>query len=86
MNIDIKQQDNLEKYFLKSDTKARVRDLLQGLFTEKERKEFAMRVEIIKRLRKGQSHQKIAKALGVGVATVTRGAKEIKLNRFKYLS
>jgi len=85
MTKDLKLQEALEKYFLKSHTQARIRDLLQGLFTDKERKEFALRLEIIKRLKKGVTHQKIAKSLGVGVATVTRGAKEIKNGHFKYL-
>ena len=85
MTNEIKLQDNLEKYILQSHTKARVRDLLMSLFTEKERTEFAGRVEIIRRLKKGQSQHKIAKALGVGVATVTRGAREMKSQRFKFL-
>lgn len=85
MIADTKLQLELEKYFTKSNTPARVRDLLLGLFTEKERIEFARRIEIVKRLKKGQSQHKIANALGVGVSTVTRASREIKLNRFKYL-
>ncbi|MFO0703637.1 MAG: Trp family transcriptional regulator [Patescibacteria group bacterium] len=86
MGIDPKLQIELEKYVLKSRTPARVRDLLLSLLTEDEINEFGSRLMIIKRLRKGQSHQKIAKILKVGVATVTRGAKELKKGRFKYLS
>lgn len=85
MKKDILLQDKLEKYFLKSHTKARTKDLLYGLFTDKERAEFAMRLEIVKRLKKGVAHQKIARSLKVGVSTVTRGAREIKNGRFKHI-
>lgn len=78
-------QIQLEKYILKSNTPARARDLLLGLFTQKERDEFARRVEIVLRLKKGMSQHRIAKSLNVGVATVTRASREIKLDRFKYL-
>jgi TrpR family transcriptional regulator, trp operon repressor len=76
---------NLEKFFIKSRTPARVRDLMYGLFTQGERKEFALRLEIIRRLKKGTAHYKIAKSLGVGVATVTRGSHELRRKRFRYL-
>ena len=60
-------------------------DLLLGLTTEKERQEMSQRVEIVKRLLAGEAQHKIAAELGVGVATVTRGSKEIALGRFKVL-
>ncbi len=61
-------------------------DFLVGITTEKERGELAQRIEIVRQLLSGAPHQQIAKNLGVGVATVTRGSKELSQGRFKYLA
>lgn len=61
-------------------------DFLIGVTTEKERQELARRIEIIKRLLAGEAQAKIAHDLGVGVATVTRGSKELAHGRFKILN
>lgn len=60
-------------------------DFLKGVTTPKERKELVVRVEIIKRLINREPQQKIATELGVGIATVTRGSKELSEGRFKIL-
>ncbi len=60
-------------------------DFLLGLLTLKELQELPLRLEIVKRLLKGDSHHKIAEDLSVGVATVTRGSKELQEGRFKVL-
>lgn len=60
-------------------------DLLVGITTAKERAELAQRLEIVKRLLAGEAQHKIAADLGVGVATVTRGSKELAAGRFKVL-
>lgn len=60
-------------------------DFLFGITTEKERKELTLRLEIIKRLISGEPQAKISKELGVGIATVTRGSKELNHGRFKIL-
>jgi TrpR family trp operon transcriptional repressor len=60
-------------------------DFLVGVTTAKERRELAQRVEIIKRLLAGEPQLKIASDLGVGIATVTRGSKELSEGRFKAL-
>ncbi len=60
-------------------------DFLVGVTTDKERGELAQRVEIIKRLIAGEPQAKIASDLGVGIATVTRGSKELSQGRFKVL-
>ena len=62
-----------------------LQDFLLGLTTPNEREAFVQRVEIIKRLLKGEPHHQIAEELGVGVATVTRGSKELAAGRFKLL-
>lgn len=60
-------------------------DFLLGITTPKERAELSQRLEIIKRLLAGEPQHKIANDLGVGVATVTRGSKELSAGRFKVL-
>ena len=75
----------LSKLFLSVRTSSAMKQIVQGLFTEKELTEFTQRIEIVKLIKKGVPHHKIALTLGVGVATVTRGAKEVKLGRFKPL-
>jgi Trp operon repressor len=60
-------------------------DFLLGLTTPNEREVFVQRVEIVKRLLAGEPHHKIAEALGVGVATGTRGSKELAAGRFRLL-
>lgn len=60
-------------------------DFLVGITTAKERAEIAQRLEIVKRLIAGEPQHKIASDLGVGIATVTRGSKELSQGRFKGL-
>ena len=60
-------------------------DFLIAVTTLKERKEFAQRVDIVKLLVAGTPQLQIAKQLGVGTATVTRGSKELAQGRFKVL-
>lgn len=60
-------------------------NLLTGLLTPKEREELPTRIQIIKMLKQGVPQHQIAEKLGVGVATVTRGAKEIRTGTFKII-
>jgi TrpR family trp operon transcriptional repressor len=60
-------------------------DFLFGVTTPKERDELVRRVEIVNRLLLSEPQQKIAADMGVGVATVTRGSKELAQGRFKFL-
>lgn len=62
-----------------------LKDFLVGITTPKERQELPMRVEIVKRLLAGEPQAKITKDLGVGIATVTRGSKELANGHFKVL-
>jgi Trp operon repressor len=63
--------------------KAALEDFLTSVTTPKERQTLAQRVEIIKRIDAGEPHHKIASDLHVGVATVTRGSKELSQGHFK---
>jgi len=68
-------------YLLKSEKE--VQEFLYALFTPQEIEAIPRRLEIIKLLKQGVPQHEIAKKLGVGVATVTRGSKELKMNKFK---
>ncbi len=58
-------------------------EFLKGILTPRELEELTTRLEIVKLLKSGLPHQEIARRLKVGVATVTRGSREIKAGRFK---
>lgn len=77
--------DLLLDVFLKADNKEKMRNLLEGILTPAEREELAQRIEIVRLLKEGVGQHKIAEKLGVGVATVSRGAKELKEGKFTYV-
>jgi TrpR family transcriptional regulator, trp operon repressor len=79
----MKYLNNLIETLLEIKDKKLLIDFLEGILTPKELEEIPIRLEIIKRLKKGEAQHKIAKDLGLGVATVTRGSRELKLGRFK---
>ena len=75
--------DNLINTLLQIKTRSEMLDFLKGILTPLELEEIPTRLQIVKMLKKGVSQHKIAEKLGIGVATVTRGSREIKLGRFK---
>ena len=77
--------DNFIDLVFSIKEKSLLEDLLIAVTTSKERQEMLQRMEIIKRLIAGEPQAKIASSLGVGVATVTRGSKELSLGHFKVL-
>lgn len=84
-NYKNKYFDNFVDVLMEIGDRATMEDLLVGILTIKELQELPLRLEIVKRLLKGESHHKIAEDLSVGVATVTRGSKELQEGRFKVL-
>jgi TrpR family transcriptional regulator, trp operon repressor len=52
-------------------------ELLIDLLTPAEYKDLAVRWQIVKQLNKKISQRKISKSLGVSVATITRGSREL---------
>jgi len=48
------------------------------ILTPREYDNISVRWEIVKRLAKGEHHQSIAEDLHLGVATVTRGSRELR--------
>ena len=53
-------------------------DFVQDLLTPREFDNVGVRWQIVKRLAKGEHHQSIAEELHLGVATVTRGSREMR--------
>jgi len=56
---------------------------LRAILTPKEQEEIPRRLQIVKMLNQGLPQRIIAKRLAVGVATVTRGSKEVQKGNFK---
>lgn len=81
-NTDKNLEELIEK-LLDIQTKEKMYDFLQGILTPKELLELPKRLQIVKMLKKGISHHDIAGKLHVGVATVTRGSREIQRGRFQ---
>ena len=73
-----KQLENLARTILKLKSEKEVLEFLNWFLTPKELEHLPVRLEIIKMLKSGVPQWEIANKLGVGIATVTRGAKELK--------
>jgi TrpR family transcriptional regulator, trp operon repressor len=73
----------LLEVFLKNKTRSEMLDFLKGILTPRELDELTIRLQIVKLIKKGLPHQEIARRLKVGVATVTRGSRELNAGRFK---
>jgi len=73
---------NLIDVLLGIKTKEEMKKFLLGILTPRELDEIPRRLEIVAMLKKGISQHEIAHKLGVGIATVTRGSKEIQKGRF----
>ncbi|HVZ11415.1 MAG TPA: Trp family transcriptional regulator [Patescibacteria group bacterium] len=78
-----KYLDSLIEVLMSIGSRGEMLNFLQGIFTPKELVEIPTRLEIVKMLKSGVAQHEIAEKLGVGIATVTRGSKEIKKGRFK---
>lgn len=77
------QLKDLIEMFLSIKDRKEMEDFLLGILTPKELEEIPTRLQIVRMLKKGIPQHEIAQKLGVGIATVTRGSKEIQLGRFK---
>jgi len=62
---------------------AEVIEFLRGILTPKELLEIPQRLQIVKMLKQGVPHRQISGELKVGIATVTRGSKELQKGRFR---
>lgn len=70
---------------LSCNTSEEVDNLLKGILTPKELDELPKRLQIVKMIKQGVPQHTIAEKLGVGVATVSRGSREIQMGRFKHV-
>lgn len=78
-----KQLNELIDLLLNIKTKEDMENFLLGILTPKELEEIPNRLRIVKMLKKGFSQHKVAEKLRVGIATVTRGSKELQKGRFR---
>jgi TrpR family transcriptional regulator, trp operon repressor len=78
-----KNLEELISILLEIKRKEEMYNFLRGILTPKELIELPNRLQIVKMLKKGVSQHDIAEKLRVGVATVTRGSREIKEGRFE---
>lgn len=67
--------DYLLKLLIETDDRTRLSAIFNALMTEKEQTELANRLTIFALLQQGMTQREISAQLGVGIATVSRGAK-----------
>jgi TrpR family trp operon transcriptional repressor len=77
--------DDLVEVLLSLKSREEAEDFLKGILTPKELEEIPTRLKIIRMLKSGVSQHQIAEKLGIGIATVTRGSKELQKRRFKHI-
>jgi len=75
--------NELIEAFLINKTGEQMKDFLYGILTPKEIDQLSTRLQIVRMLKKGIPQQKISEYLNVGVATVTRGSRELRNQRFQ---
>ncbi len=68
----------LVKAFARIDTIRTMRIFFNEIFTEAERKDFALRWQLMKMLKKGVPQREIASRLGISLCKITRGAKILR--------
>lgn len=81
----MKHNEELINIILSLSTKEEVKNFLSGMFTSQEIEQLNQRLKIIKLLKQGVPQREIAESLGVGIATVTRGSKELRQGKFEYV-
>ena len=62
-----------------------IEDIIQGLFTPKEVAEIERRLKIVSMLKAQVPQHEIAQKMKVGVATVTRGSRELQKGHFSQI-
>jgi len=77
--------NKIAKILAETSDKSDMKLLLNCLFTDKELLDVANRLKIFELLANGVPHRAIAEQLGVGIATVTRGAREFKSKNYQVL-
>jgi TrpR family trp operon transcriptional repressor len=78
MDVTVKYISNLVNHLLAQRTPEAMEEALRELLTDSELTEISNRLQIFQMLKQGVPQRRIADALGVGIATVTRGSKALK--------
>lgn len=77
-NSEQYKKELIEVIYKISKDKNLLGDFVKDILTPREFENIAVRWQIVKRLAKGEHHQAIAEDLHLGVATVTRGSREMR--------
>ena len=77
-----KHINELIKVVLKLKNQNEVFYFLKWILTPRELKQLPLRLQIVKMLKAKIPQRQIAKKLGVGIATITRGVRELQRNPF----
>ena len=72
----------LSKLLINVTDQKEMEAVLDAILTSKEREEIENRLQIYQMLAEGTAQREIATRLGVGIATVTRGAKAFREGKF----
>ena len=80
-----KRFEDLITTLLKIKSKKEMNDFIKGILSPKELEEIPTRLAIVKMLKQKVAQRQIAEELEVGIATVTRGSRELKKGSFKYI-
>ncbi len=70
--------NELADTLLKIEDRRTCLEFLENILTPPEKEEIARRLQIVKRLMKGEPQRQVAEELGVSIGTVSRGARELK--------
>lgn len=81
MNTEEQHLQELIRYLLQFDSPDRLRAVLEGLLTPSELHAISQRLQITRLLKAGMSQREVAKTLGVGIATVTRGSRALQAGK-----
>lgn len=68
---------------LKAEDPKDLEAFLRAILTPSELEEIPKRLAIIRLLKQGVPQREIGRRLGVGIATVTRGVRELRMGHFK---
>jgi TrpR family trp operon transcriptional repressor len=77
-NSEQYKKDFIEVLYKISKDKTLLSDFVKDILTPKEFDNIGVRWQVVKRIAKGEHHQAIAEDLHLGVATVTRGSREMR--------
>ena len=78
-----KYLSELIEILTQTSDKEQMYSFIKGILTTQELVEIPQRLAIVRMLKAGIAQHEIAKKLHVGVATVTRGSKELQKGRFQ---